>query len=55
MSAVTAAFAESGHGGPIPKSRYCPSKVRQAASRCDICLAPTLPAPLISRIMILVS
>ena len=31
MSAVTAAFAESGHDGPIPRDRdeHCPSKVRQ--------------------------
>jgi hypothetical protein len=33
MSAMAAAFAESGHGGTIPKDRaeYCPSKVWQAA------------------------
>src|ERR1700681_748427 len=37
MSAVTAAFAESGHGGPIPRDRdeHCASKVRQAAPRRD--------------------
>jgi hypothetical protein len=36
MSAVTAAFAESSHGGPILRDRdeHCASKVRQAAPRC---------------------
>jgi hypothetical protein len=35
MSAVAAAFAVSGHGGPVPKiaPNYCPSKVRQTPRR----------------------
>jgi len=35
MSAMAAAFVESGHDGPIPRDRaeYWPSKVRQVAPR----------------------